>query len=51
MSRHRRAVVMGGGYFFTVVTYQHRAICDAFMRLVSVAIEEVRASRPFIIDA
>jgi putative transposase len=53
MSRYRRAVVMGGCYFFTVVTYQRRAIlCDAFMRkALHAAIEEVRASRPFIIDA
>jgi putative transposase len=52
MSRYRRA--FGGScYFFTVVTYRRRAIlCDDAVRLaLRDAINTVRASRPFFIDA
>ncbi len=53
MSRYRRASAMGGSYFFTVVTYQRRAIlCDDFIRnALHAAIEDVWVFRPFIIDA
>ncbi len=53
MSRYRRAYLAGGCYFFTVVTYRRRAIlCDDALRLALCnAIETVRASRPFVIDA
>ena len=53
MSRYRRALVAGGTYFFTVVTYRRQTIlCDDMLRLaLRYAIESVRASRPFQIDA
>ncbi|MFZ6750688.1 REP-associated tyrosine transposase [Undibacterium sp. Ren11W] len=43
----------GGTYFFTVVTYRRQSIlCDEFVRdTLRGAIESVRCSRPFVIDA
>lgn len=53
MSRYRRVSVAGGCYFFTVVTHRRRTIlCDDAVRFaLRNAIEKVRASRPFVIDA
>nr|WP_315469731.1 transposase [uncultured Undibacterium sp.] len=53
MSRYRRSLLAGGTYFFTVVTYRRQAIlCDEMLRdALRSAIESVRASRPFTIDA
>lgn len=53
MSRYRRSLVAGGTYFFTVVMYRRQTIlCDDMLRLaLRSAVESVRASRPFHIDA
>jgi putative transposase len=53
MSRYRRSLLDGGTYFFTVVTYRRQTIlCDEMLRnALRSAIESVRASRPFTIDA
>ena len=53
MSRYRRSLVSGGTYFFTVVTYRRqRILCDDMLRhALRAAIESVRVSRPFVIDA
>jgi putative transposase len=53
MSRYRRSSLAGGTYFFTVVTYRRQTIlCDEMMRdALRSAIESVRVSRPFTIDA
>lgn len=53
MSRYRRASVAGSTYFFTVVAYRRQPIlCDDAIRVaLRTAIENVRAVRPFSIDA
>lgn len=53
MPHYRRADIPGATYFFTVVTYRRQPIlCDAPLRTaLRRAIEEVRASRPFTVDA
>lgn len=53
MSRYRRSLLAGDTYFFTVVTYRRQTIlCDEMLRdALRSAIESVRASRPFMIDA
>lgn len=53
MSNYRRATSEGSSYFFTVVSYQRQQIlCDETIRnALRDAIEAVRASRPFVIDA
>jgi putative transposase len=53
MSRYRRTLVAGGCYFFTVVAYRRQPIlCDEVVRVaLRGAIETVRATRPFVIDA
>lgn len=53
MSRYRRSLLAGGTYFFTVVTYRRQTIlCDEMFRhALRSAIESVRVSRPFMIDA
>ena len=53
MSRYRRATTSNASYFFTIVTFRRQPIlCDEAIRnALRTAIETVRASRPFIIDA
>lgn len=53
MSRYRRSLLAGGTYFFTVVTYRRQTIlCDDILRhALRSAIETVRVTRPFTIDA
>ncbi len=53
MSRYRRASVAGSTYFFTVVAYRRQPIlCNEAIRIaLRTAIETVRATRPFVIDA
>jgi putative transposase len=53
MSRYRRATTPNAQYFFTVVTHRRRQIlCDKpIRRALRNAIESVRATRPFVIDA
>jgi putative transposase len=53
MSRYRRATTPGSSYFFTVVTYRRQPIlCNEKIRnALHTAIESVRTSRPFVIDA
>jgi len=53
MSRYRRASVAGSTYFFTVVAFRRQPIlCDDMVRAaLRSAIENVRAVRPFAIDA
>ncbi len=53
MSRYRRLSLAGGTYFFTVVMYRRQTIlCDDMMRsALRAAIESVRRTRPFTIDA
>lgn len=53
MSRYRRSLHAGGTYFFTVVTYRRQTmLCDDMMRsALRSAIESVRSTRPFAIDA
>lgn len=53
MSRYRRATNAGCSYFFTVVTYRRQPILcdDAVRNALRTAIESVRKSRPFVIDA
>ena len=53
MSRYRRSLVAGDGYFFTVVAYRRQAIlCEEAVRVaLRDAIETVRTTRPFVIDA
>ena len=52
MSRYRRATT-GSTYFFTIVTHQRQPIlCNETIRnALRTAIETVRTSRPFVIDA
>ena len=53
MTRYRRAVIPGGRYFFTVVTYRRRRFLTdpEPRRLLRAAIEATRADYPFDIDA
>jgi len=53
MSHYRRANTPGATYFFTVVAYRRQPIfCDAPIRAaLRDAIHEVRAQRPFVVDA
>ena len=53
MSNCRRATTSNASYFFTVVAYRRQPIlCDEMIRYaLRTAIETVRATRPFIIDA
>ncbi len=53
MSRYRRATTAGSSYFFTVVAYRRQPIlCHETIRnALHNAIEAVRISRPFVIDA
>ena len=53
MSNYRRAQAAGGTFFFTVVAYRRQPIlCDEPVRAaLREAINEVRRSRPFKIDA
>lgn len=53
MSRYRRATTAGSSYFFTVVAYRRQPIlCHETIRnALRNAIEAVRISRPFVIDA
>jgi putative transposase len=53
MSRYRRATATGSSYFFTVVAYRRQPIlCDEAVRdALRTAIEKVRVTRPFTIDA
>ncbi len=53
MSRYRRATAAGTSYFFTVVAYHRQPIlCDDTVRdALRTAIESVRVTRPFVIDA
>ena len=53
MSRYRRATTAGSSYFFTVVTYRRQPIlCNEKIRsALRTAIESVRRSSPFVIDA
>jgi len=53
MSRYRRATAAGTSYFFTVVTYRRQPILcnDAVRDALRVAIEKMRVTRPFVIDA
>lgn len=53
MSRYRRATAAGSSYFFTVVAYRRQPIlCDEGIRnALRAAIETVRVTRPFVIDA
>lgn len=53
MSRYRRATISNASYFFTAVTYRWQPIlCDEAMRnALRTAIETVRATRPFAIEA
>ena len=53
MSRYRRANRAGSSYFFTVVAYRRQQIlCEGtFRNALRNAIEAVRATRPFVIDA
>src|SRR4030067_578999 len=53
MSRYRRASAAGASYFFTVVPYRRTpCVCtDTVRNALRSAIETVRASRPFVIDA
>jgi len=53
MSTYRRANIPGGTYFFTVVTYRRQRIFSlpAARAILREAIQEVRISHPFVIDA
>jgi len=53
MSRYRRAATSNASYFFTVVTYRRQPVlCDEAIRnALRAAIETVRATRPFVIEA
>jgi len=53
MSRYRRASKQGTTYFFTVVTYRRQPVLcnDAVRTALRNAIEAVRITRPFTIDA
>lgn len=53
MPNYRRAAVPGGTYFFTVVAYNRRPILcrDDVREALRAAIEDVRRSQPFTIDA
>jgi putative transposase len=53
MSDYRRALVAGGTYFFTVVTYGRRPwLCrDGAVAALRDAVRTVRRQRPFAIDA
>ena len=53
MTRYRRAVVAGGTYFFTVVTYRRRPFLtdEEPRRWLREVIKETRADYPFEIDA
>lgn len=53
MSRYRRAIAAGSSYFFTVVTYRRQPILcsEKIRKALRAAIESVRTSLPFVIDA
>ncbi len=53
MSRYRRATSAGSCYFFTVVAYRRQPILcnEAIRSALRTAIETVRATRPFVINA
>ena len=53
MANYRRALVPGGTFFFTVVTHQRRPVfAEPLARqLLRVAFREVKAKRPFHVDA
>lgn len=53
MPNYRRAKVLGGCYFFTVVTYQRRPILidELALWILWEAIRKTRQNYPFIIDA
>lgn len=53
MSHYRRAIVPGGVYFFTLVTYQRRPIFSSRRSVAALgdAFRQVQAARPFVIDA
>ena len=53
MPNYRRASLPGGTYFFTVVTFERRPILckDDVRDALRIAIEDVRRSQPFTIDA
>ena len=53
MSRYRRARSAGSCYFFTLAAYRRQPIlCDEAIRnALRTAIETVRMTRPFVIDA
>ena len=53
MSRYRRATAAGSSYFFTVVAYWRQPVLcgEAIRNALCTAIETVRRSRPFVIDA
>jgi putative transposase len=53
MSNYRRAVIPGGVFFFTVVTYNRRLVfnCEENVEVLRQAARNVRARKPFEIDA
>lgn len=53
MANYRRAKVLGGTFFFTVVTYRRRLLFDQeeSRRILREVIREVRTRHPFDIDA
>ncbi len=53
MPRYRRALTLGGTYFFTLVSFKRRKIfCDkTFRNSLRHAIQKVKNQRPFTIDA
>ena len=53
MSRYRRAITVGGTFFFSVVAYRRQPIlCDAAIRTaLREAVLSVRRTKPFSIDA
>ena len=53
MPQYRRAVVPGGTFFFTVVTYRRQPLfaVSAARNCLRAAVQEVRAAKPFTVDA
>ncbi|MDD2892372.1 MAG: transposase [Halothiobacillaceae bacterium] len=53
MSNYRRVYVVGGVYFFTLVTYRRRYVFvdDARVETLRSALRNLMEQRPFIIDA
>ncbi len=53
MSQYHRAYIAGGVYFFTVVTYQRRAVFNTEYRvgILRNAFRKVKSSYPFRMDA